>query len=130
VGASFLLSFKGALSACRSLTILSLYDNQISNISGLETCIHLEKLYLQNNCIREITGLENLKRLLLLNLSRNRIQFVSGLKDLESLQHLLLEKQKVPQGGSLTFESTSLSTLRVFITKKVLLMAVRTLLKY
>ena len=45
------------LSVCRNLTVLYLYDNQISRISNLGFACRLTHLYLQNNCIGHMEDL-------------------------------------------------------------------------
>lgn len=45
------------------LTQLSLYDNKIDMIEGLEDLVNLKKLYLEKNMISKLQGLENCRRL-------------------------------------------------------------------
>jgi protein phosphatase 1 regulatory subunit 42 len=54
---------KDALNACVNLNVISLYENKIQKISGLENCLNLTRLYLQNNDIEEISGLNGLEKL-------------------------------------------------------------------
>ena len=42
-----------------NLKILSLANNQISTIEGLELMVELEELYLSQNCLTKISGIEN-----------------------------------------------------------------------
>ena len=45
------------------LTQLSLYNNKIDMIEGLEDLVNLKKLYLEKNMISKLQGLENCRRL-------------------------------------------------------------------
>ena len=55
--------FQEDLSVCRSLTVLYLYDNQISHLSNLGFARGLTHLYLQNNRIARMDGLSGLHSL-------------------------------------------------------------------
>ncbi|KAJ3307885.1 hypothetical protein HDU76_004291 [Blyttiomyces sp. JEL0837] len=98
------------LSWCRCLTVLYLYDNKITQISGLEGCKFLTRLYLQNNQIEEIKGLDcGLDRLSDLHLSGNKIRFITGLLVLPSLETLHVDNQKIVD--PVEFDSDSLHAL-------------------
>lgn len=48
---------------CRNLTVLYLYDNQITHICNLDFAFNLTHLYMQNNNISQIDNLSNLQKL-------------------------------------------------------------------
>lgn len=61
---SFPSLFQGDISLCRNLTVLYLYDNQITKICNLGFAFNLTHLYMQNN---DITRMENLSSLQMLS---------------------------------------------------------------
>ncbi|KAJ3386190.1 hypothetical protein HDU80_000472 [Chytriomyces hyalinus] len=92
-----------ALDACRNLTVLYLYENNIARIEGLQACTALVRLYLQHNQIEEISGLDvGLERLTELHLAGNKISHVSGLHQLPALECLHLDGQRITE--PLTFD--------------------------
>ena len=56
---------------------------------------HLKKLSLNENHVKEIEGLENLKNLEMLDLSDNQIEEVKGLENLTKLENLDLRKNPI-----------------------------------
>lgn len=60
---TFNFYFQGDLSMCRNLTVLYLYDNQITHICNLGFASNLTHLYMQNNNITRIENLSNLQKL-------------------------------------------------------------------
>lgn len=56
-------SLQDNLYHCRNLSVLYLYDNNISRIKDLGFATNLTHLYLQKNEITKIEGLDNLRRL-------------------------------------------------------------------
>src|SRR4030095_8579524 len=66
------------LSKLTQLTSLSLRNNQITEIKGLEQLTQLTDLNLRNNRIAEMKGLENLIKLTRLNLNNNRLIEIKG----------------------------------------------------
>lgn len=96
---------------CRNLSVLYLYDNNISKIKNLGFATTLTHLYLQKNEITKIEGLDNLRRLTKLYLGSNSITVVEGLENLESLRELHIEKQSLPPGEKLLFEPRSLQAI-------------------
>ncbi|KAK3706343.1 hypothetical protein QZH41_018676, partial [Actinostola sp. cb2023] len=104
------------LSTCKNLSVLYLYDNQISRVSNLGFAANLTHLYLQNNKLTRIEGLDSCKRLSKLYLGNNAITVIEGLEKLENLRELHVEKQRLPPGEKLLFEPRSLECLSVSIT--------------
>uniref|UniRef100_A0A8C1GV66 Protein phosphatase 1, regulatory subunit 42 n=1 Tax=Cyprinus carpio TaxID=7962 RepID=A0A8C1GV66_CYPCA len=99
------------LSMCRNLTVLYLYDNQISKICNLGFASNLTNLYMQNNnksCIENLSSLHKLSKLFL---GGNSITVVEGLDELKSLKELHVEGQKLPRGEKLVFDPRSISSL-------------------
>lgn len=99
------------LSACSTLTVLYLYNNQIEEIINLESAVNLESLYLQNNRIRRIENLQNLRKLKKLYLGRNEISVLEGLENMRKLQELYIEKQRLPCGESMCFDPRTIFAL-------------------
>ncbi|XP_040288099.1 protein phosphatase 1 regulatory subunit 42 isoform X2 [Bufo bufo] len=99
------------LSACRNLTVLYLYDNNIREIRCLGFLTSLTHLYLQNNYISCIESLSGLKRLEKLYLGGNYLTVIEGLEGLEELRELHIESQKIPPGEKLLFDPRTLHSL-------------------
>ncbi|MHA1383869.1 MAG: leucine-rich repeat domain-containing protein [Candidatus Helarchaeota archaeon] len=78
-----------------SLRVLYLSSNKITRISGLDNLVNLEELYLWGNEITKIEGLDNLINLKKLNLEQNKIQEISGLSNLVNLQELSLHDNEI-----------------------------------
>jgi Leucine-rich repeat (LRR) protein len=76
---------------------LSLSYNQISEIKGLETLVNLQSLWLYDNQINEIKGLETLVKLQSLWLHNNKINEIKGLKTLINLQTLWLSSNQISE---------------------------------
>ncbi|XP_052777238.1 protein phosphatase 1 regulatory subunit 42-like isoform X5 [Mya arenaria] len=99
------------MSMCRNLSVLYLYDNQLTSIPALHHNQFLTMLYLQNNHISRVEGLQHLHRLTKLYLGGNSITVVEGLEKLEKLQELHLENQSLPPGEKLLFDPRSLKAI-------------------
>uniref|UniRef100_A0A3P8TXB6 Protein phosphatase 1, regulatory subunit 42 n=1 Tax=Amphiprion percula TaxID=161767 RepID=A0A3P8TXB6_AMPPE len=99
------------LSMCRNLTVLYLYDNQMTYISNLHFAFKLTHLYMQNNNITHIDNLYNLQKLSKLYLGGNRIAVVEGLEQLHELKELHLENQRLEPGEKLLFDPRTLLSL-------------------
>ncbi|XP_052255733.1 protein phosphatase 1 regulatory subunit 42-like isoform X1 [Dreissena polymorpha] len=99
------------LSLCRNLSVLYLYDNQLTCIPNMNQNQHLTMLYLQNNQISRIDGLAHLNRITKLYLGGNCITVVEGLEKLEKLQELHMENQVLPPGEKLLFDPRSLKPI-------------------
>lgn len=67
---------------------LTVNDNQISKIEGLENLKQLEDLEVSNNQIQKIEGLEGLTELFRLIVSNNQISKIEGLQGLLDLTDL------------------------------------------
>ncbi|MDX2302321.1 MAG: leucine-rich repeat domain-containing protein [Microscillaceae bacterium] len=80
------------LKKCPSLSELILVENQISDVSSLQSLTKLRKLNLHHNQIEDITVLHHLKALESLDLSENQIQEISldFLNQLPGLNELYL----------------------------------------
>ncbi|XP_060072630.1 protein phosphatase 1 regulatory subunit 42-like [Ylistrum balloti] len=96
------------ISMCRNLTVLYLYDNQLSRIPSLHHNMNLTMLYLQNNDISRIENLSPLTRLQKLYLGGNCITVLEGLEKMDKLQELHVENQRLPPGEKLLFDPRSL----------------------
>ena len=78
-----------------SLRKLTLLDNDITEISGLENCRVLEELSLEKNMIASISNLHNLRYLKKLDLGSNKIKRISNVGDLANLTQLSLENNEI-----------------------------------
>ena len=74
----------------RQLTMLSLGNNYLTDISPITNMTNLLKLELYNNSITNVSGIENLTKLRDLSLRNNRIIDISPLANLTSLTWLNL----------------------------------------
>ena len=85
----------GALARLRRL---SLQNNRLTSMAGLEGCPLLEELYLSFNGIDRLAGLRALRRLKILDLGNNRIAKLeaSDLEGLECLEDLWLNDNSIP----------------------------------
>ncbi|KAK0134598.1 Protein phosphatase 1 regulatory subunit 42 [Merluccius polli] len=99
------------LSMCRNLTVLYLYDNQITRMYNLGFASKLTHLYLQNNNISHMENLSNLKRLSKLYLGGNSIAVVEGLERLTELKELHVENQRLAPGEKLLLDPRTLLCL-------------------
>jgi len=73
-----------------NITQLSLYGNELTDISGVKIFKNLEKLYLNRNKIKDISVLKYLKNLLYLDieylkLGSDQIQYINSCKNLKEL---------------------------------------------
>ncbi|MCL1903824.1 MAG: leucine-rich repeat domain-containing protein [Oscillospiraceae bacterium] len=78
------------LSELKDLTSLSLLDNQITDISPLSGLKNLEELDLHINQISDISALSGLTKLKILSLNDNKITDISPLNELKKLEQLVL----------------------------------------
>lgn len=83
------------LSGLKQLTRMSLYSNQISDISPLSELTDLNLLRLDDNQIEDITPLSGLTKLDVLGLSGNRISDITPLSELTDLTCLELESNLI-----------------------------------
>ncbi|XP_077480787.1 protein phosphatase 1 regulatory subunit 42 [Stigmatopora argus] len=101
----------GDLSECRNLSVLYLYDNQVTRIHNLDFAHNLTHLYLQNNNITVIENLSHLRKLYKLYLGGNKISMLEGLENLGELEELHMESQRLPPGEKLLFDPKTLRSL-------------------
>lgn len=85
-------------------------DRKISSLSGLEHCKSIQMLELGKNEITDLSPLSELKLLQSLSLNDNKIESIQPLKDLERLQLLDLSGNLVKDIGPLA-KMTNLRTL-------------------
>lgn len=83
------------------LETLSIVDNQLQNLSFLNSLKQLKKLNLYINQIQDITPLKELKQLQFLDLGENGIQDLRSLAELIELEYLNLFANKVQDISSL-----------------------------
>lgn len=80
---------------------LSLYNNQITDISVLKNLVQLQQLDLYLNQITDISALGHLTRLEFLNLALNQITDVSALESLVNLRWLGLADNRITDASAL-----------------------------
>ena len=85
----------GNMECLLNLRRLSLVDNRISLIQGLENCPLLEELSLEKNKISVIQGLNHLQYLKKLELGKNKIWELNNMKGLEAVTQLSLEDNEI-----------------------------------
>ena len=90
------------LTSNKSLTSLSLRQNQITKIENLDN-LNLEELNLSQNEITRISGLSRLPCLNNLDLSKNHIQHLVGLQNIDSLRFLNLSLNNIVKVLQLQF---------------------------
>ena len=74
------------------VTVLELYQNQLTDVKGLEKLTQLEGLYLSINQLADVKGLEKLTQLTKwLALNGNKLTSVKGLEKLTQLERLSLD---------------------------------------
>uniref|UniRef100_A0A1B6D063 Protein phosphatase 1 regulatory subunit 42 n=1 Tax=Clastoptera arizonana TaxID=38151 RepID=A0A1B6D063_9HEMI len=101
----------GDISHFKNLSVLYLYNNNISILNNLDSVINLTHIYLQNNLIEKIESLEHLKRLTKLYLGKNHLSLVEGLNKNTCLQELHIEDQILQPGQQLKFNEFVLKNL-------------------
>jgi Leucine-rich repeat (LRR) protein len=74
---------------------LNLFDNKISDLSGLSIFSNLTQLYLKNNQILDLSPISSLMNLIKLDLTENHIDEISNLTTLTELTHLYLRKNHI-----------------------------------
>jgi Leucine-rich repeat (LRR) protein len=68
--------------------LVHLYQNQLTDVKGLEKLTQLEELWLGQNQLTDVKGLEKLTKLTLLRLGWNQLADVKGLEKLTQLKEL------------------------------------------
>ncbi len=76
---------------------MSLGENKIKEINGLENQKYLFYLYLDDNEITELMNLNHLERLFELNLQCNPIKILKGLESLKNLSLLHVDAEYEPE---------------------------------
>jgi len=97
------------------LITIDLSKNLITSSKGLEDCAILEELYLNHNHVRRLEGLDRLERLRLLEISHNRLESLEGIPP--NLRTLNAYHNKIsdlaPLKGNLNFFNLDLSCNRI-----------------
>jgi len=83
------------LESCVNLTALSLWDNQIRDLSRLSPLTKLEYLDLDGNGVEDLSPLGSLQALSVLYVSQNPVSELSPLADLRALRTLFLNEVAV-----------------------------------
>ena len=83
------------LEKCRSLALLNLRDNAISDLAPIKDLKNLQSLDLSDNKITDVKALEGLTGLQYLELSKNRIANVASLAKLSNLRSLYLSENEI-----------------------------------
>jgi len=91
-----------------NLRVLSVCDNEIVAIQGLERCVLLEELLMEENRITKIENVEQLHNLKKLDLGKNKIAAIENLLALTKLAQLSLEDNEVTALSGLAKLSTLL----------------------
>lgn len=78
-----------------NLRSLSLYDNQIRDISCLSSLTELRFLLLGKNCISDISALDKMNKLEVLSLFFNNITSIEALKGKRYLEHVIIKNNKI-----------------------------------
>ncbi|MDD4893350.1 MAG: leucine-rich repeat domain-containing protein [Candidatus Rickettsiella isopodorum] len=78
-----------------NITELTLANNKIEKMIGLEDLINLKKLILSGNQIKVIEFLDKLTNLETLNLISNNIANINGLKNLKNLKKIFLSENNI-----------------------------------
>ena len=82
------------LEKCRSLALLDLADNQITDIAPIANLPRLQSLDLSNNSIGDISTLSTLKALQYIELSNNQVSDLKALSGLKNMSALYLGDRK------------------------------------
>ena len=77
------------------ITVLYLYNNELTDITGIKLFKNLEKLYLNNNELINISVLKNLNKLKILILTNNKLTDISIVKYLKNLEILYLKNNEI-----------------------------------
>ncbi|CDW71068.1 leucine-rich repeat protein [Stylonychia lemnae] len=104
---------KDSLASTPNIKVLYLFDNLINLIEPLSfsKLSHLIQLSLYNNQLKKIQGLEKLTSLRRLYLERNQISRLEGLTDCQQLEELYLSGQNLTNDQEFTFDDYSLAAI-------------------
>ena len=97
----------------QTLTELEAGQYEIRHLTGLEYAVNLESLSLYNNDLEDLSPLADLKALRLLNLRHNRIRDLTPLSGLKNLETLNLEGNLVANLAPLVGLSGKLTRLTI-----------------
>ncbi len=84
-----------------NLVYLSLFENQINDLTPLSPLVQLQELQLGSNQIQDVSPLEGMTALLRLGLAQNGIEDVSPLASLSQLQWLNLDHNVIESAAPL-----------------------------
>ena len=101
------------LDQCHHLKTLWVIESQISKIQGLHNCTKLERLHLYSNRIERIENLETLTSLQVLWLSDNKIKQVENLGALVSLREINLARNAIESVGDVLLANPSLTSVNL-----------------
>ncbi|XP_028294839.1 leucine-rich repeat-containing protein 9 isoform X2 [Gouania willdenowi] len=101
------------LECCPLLSELWIAECHLTEISGLQSCSQLEKLYLYSNQISEIKNLDMLENLQVLWLSNNCISTIQGLDTLQNLEELNLADNNIKKIGHSLKSNVNLHNLNL-----------------
>lgn len=117
------------LDNCLELERLLLNENRIRKVEGLEKCASLKRLYLCSNLIEEIgTGLAGLRKLEVLWLAENQMSSLQGLQSVPSLSELNVARNRLSTAinafdGNPNLKSVNLADNRIGSFREVLELA-------
>jgi len=77
------------------IIILNLWNNELTDISGIKLFKNLEILYLNYNNIKSIKSLKNLTKLQQLYLDNNKLNNISVIKNLNNLEYLYIGNNEI-----------------------------------
>lgn len=95
VGAGQQIRNLTGLEHCRSLMLIDLRNNQISDLKPLAKLDQLQSLTLSGNRIKDITPLENLTGMQLLDLSRNEVSDLAVVQNMGNLRTLYVAENQL-----------------------------------
>lgn len=101
------------LERCHHLKTLWVIESQISKIQGLHSCTKLERLHLYSNRIERIENLENLTNLQVLWLADNKISQVENLGALTNLRELNLARNAIESVGDVLLANPNLTSVNL-----------------
>ena len=99
-----------AISPCKQLRVLYVYDNRLTSLAGLGGLARLTHLYAQDNRIESLDNFEAPPALQQLHLSNNKLSIIGGLESCTCLEELHIGGQKPPERLEVLSPSSSSST--------------------
>ena len=121
------------LTACKSLKVLYMYENNVEVLENLECAPNLTHLYLDNNFIGRMENFDTLQKLQKLFIDGNQISRITGLENCPHLSELHVANQQLEEGQYLeldddTFRCLSSSLVYIDLSANQLEMVPRELL--